>query len=80
MKSGRDDCGLKKCSKVQIYDPDQDNCWSDDHNYDKYCWYDGNGVPVPVVQWTLVTGLAYNANCGAQCTDVIPTGGRRPGA
>ena len=66
VKTGRDDCGLK-CDKVQMYDPDQDACFSDDHNYDKYCWYGwppyyhhGFGIPVPIGQW--VTGLAYNDN------------------
>ena len=69
VESGRDDCG-PKCSKVQIYDPDQDNCFRDDANYDKYCWYGCGGTPNPIGQWTLVTGAAYNDNCGAQCTDV----------
>ena len=69
LKTGRDDCGLK-CSKVQMYDPNQDHCFSDDNNYDKFCWYGGYGTPDPVGQWTQVTGVAYNDNCGAQCTKI----------
>ena len=69
------DCG-PKCSKVQIYDPDQDDCFSDNLNYDKYCWYgSGDGIPVPVGQWTRVTGRAYHDSCGLQCEDVMDIGG-----
>ena len=76
VKTGRDYCGLK-CSKVQMYDPEQDACFSDDHNYDKFCWYDG-GLPNPIDQWTQVTGPAYNANCGAQCTDICVISSEHP--
>ena len=69
------DCG-PKCSKVQTYDPDQDDCFSDNLNYDKYCWYgSGDGIPVPVGQWTRVTGRAYHDSCGLQCEDVMDIGG-----
>ena len=61
--AGYDDCG-PECT-VQVYDPSQDYCFTDEDNVDKYCWYPTNHYPYG--NWKGVTGAGYD-NCGLPCT------------
>ena len=42
--AGYDNCG-PPCTKVRMYDPSQDLCFSDKDNDDKYCWYPQDNLP-----------------------------------
>ena len=50
----------------------QGNCFKDNDNIDKYCWYPTDYLPCR--NWNGFTGAGYG-NCGPTCTNVVIRGG-----